>query len=255
MHAAALSTPHLPPSLRAHRHALSAELCARAPQRHSCNARNVARSTFKTSLERARPQEALTERIPPLDEASYAGNLAAAVPSLDAAAAAAAPAPRSRHSWGPGTAAQPLYGTPSMAAQTPSEPAWHRHEMFYAVLQALMYVLCYHLPSACADAPQGPLAVLTRDAVVPLLRSPLAPLATCLPSVSAEFVRQLAAHRLADVAHLLPRGGAAADASGRRFEMLFPFDPYLLPRSRPLLNLPATFRTWRSRGSPPRAAG
>ncbi|GBF88999.1 hypothetical protein Rsub_01498 [Raphidocelis subcapitata] len=164
-----------------------------------------------------------------------------------------------------------------------------RHAVFYAMVQALLYVLCYHMEPLVHQQRQHPGAspahaaavkALVRGAVVPLLGHPrLAPLAVCLPSVSAEFVRQAAALGLADLAPLLAAAGAAAQpqpqpqpqAGGeqagaaaaaaaaplvrpavRPLEMFFPFDPYLLRRSARYLSLDSTYVRWR--GGHPEAA-
>lgn len=158
-----------------------------------------------------------------------------------------------------------------------------KHQVFYAMVQALLYVLCYHMEPLVHQQRQHPGAsaahaaavkALVREQVVPLLSHPrLSPLAVCLPSVSAEFVRQAAALKLADLAPLLQQlraaapgpvqqqQGGAADGSGgaaaaapaplvrpavRPLEMFFPFDPYLLRRSSRFLDLEKTYVRWRS---------
>eukprot|EP00892_Ulva_mutabilis_P009463 jgi/Ulvmu1/688/UM010_0060.1 len=132
-------------------------------------------------------------------------------------------------------------------------PDWERHEVFYAACQAAMYSLCYHMHvlderpeekaavAACAD-----LRKIVADGMVPLMGSELRPLEVCLPTVSREFVRQVARHHLG----ALPLPAVAADAMTRHdgraaFEMFFPFDPYLLPVSAPALDLATAFRSWR----------
>ena len=147
--------------------------------------------------------------------------------------------------------------------------SWRGHEPFYAALQALLCALCYHMHGppvvthastlstvSTGDAAEvfvagdkvatgGELRRLVAQEVVPLCRSHLQPLSDCLSSTAAEFVRQLAAlPGLPDLSDLVP-AERACSAAGRPFEMLFPFDPYLLPLSRPLLDLERTYRNWR----------
>lgn len=132
-------------------------------------------------------------------------------------------------------------------------PDWERHEVFYAACQAAMYSLCYHM-HALDDRPEDKAAVATcgrlrqlvAHSIVPLMASDLRPLDVCLPTVSREFVRQVARYGLG----ALPLPAVPADMmslhSGRAaFEMFFPFDPYLLPVSSPALDLSASFRSWR----------
>ena len=167
-----------------------------------------------------------------------------------------------------------------------------RHQVFYAMVQALLYVLCYHMGPLVHQQKQHPGAspahaaavkALVRGAVAPLLaHARLQPLAVCLPSVSEEFVRQAAALRIADLSPLLEAARAANAAAGggaaaaarpqpaagdgaaapapaplvrpavRPLEMFFPFDPYLLRRSARLLSLDTTYVRWR--GGHPHAA-
>ena len=191
------------------------------------------------------------------------------------------------HSYAPGTQmgargnreytrARPYSAVPAsgLADAAAGGAHWQQHEAFYAVVQALLYVLCYHLSShdatgGAADAQvQRQLRSIAAEQVVPLLRSGLRPLQACLPSVACEFARQCARLGIAQLTQLLPGKPAreartaaavpvAAQAqqrqqqqhdqfhSPRPFEMFFPFDPYLLPQSKPLLQLPRCYRSWR----------
>jgi RNA polymerase I-specific transcription initiation factor RRN3 len=194
----------------------------------------------------------------------------AAYVAADAQQAALTASLHSRRSWGPGDAAMPslapasLHRSASVSAvaagcsRAPgaggtAAPAldWQRHEVFHAAVQALLYALCYHmhtLQGRGGGVHEGGSAAelweIVAQHVVPVLHSPLAPLATCLLSVAAEFARQLAALGGPDLAHLLP-GDAERAAALRPCEMFFPFDPYLLPLSQPRLQLRATYRAWR----------
>lgn len=150
-------------------------------------------------------------------------------------------------------AVHPVRRQASSTIVAPEPPDWERHEVFYAACQAAMYSLCYHMhildeepqdkvtATACAG-----LRKVVAHSMVPLMASDLQPLDVCLPTVSREFVRQVARHRLG----ALPAPAVAADVMTRHsgaaaFEMFFPFDPYLLPVSAPALDLSATFRAWR----------
>jgi RNA polymerase I-specific transcription initiation factor RRN3 len=83
--------------------------------------------------------------------------------------------------------------------------AIQRHQVFYAMVQALLYLLCYHM-QPLFNAPPGSeqqalgqaLAALVRQQVLPLLSHALAPLAVCHQAVTAEFVRQALLLGLAD---------------------------------------------------------
>ncbi|KAI8468899.1 MAG: RNA polymerase I-specific transcription initiation factor RRN3-domain-containing protein [Monoraphidium minutum] len=189
-------------------------------------------------------------------------------------AARAGDAPLSAPGGRPGVVALPAGGGGSAAVSTGGGDAT-RHAVFYAMVQALLYVLCYHMeplvrqqrhhPGA-SPAHAAAVKALVRGAVAPLLgHARLAPLAVCLPSVSAEFVRQAAALKLADLTPLLAAAqqraaGGGADGGGalgrpavRPLEMFFPFDPYLLRRSSRHLNLEKTYVRWR--GGHPEAGG
>jgi RNA polymerase I-specific transcription initiation factor RRN3 len=130
---------------------------------------------------------------------------------------------------------------------------WQQHEIFYAVCQALMYSLCYHMHRlvGSSDAGQnvadaGALQTLRgviSCKVVPLVTCPLQPLTVCLPTVSREFCKQVSIYQLGQVDAAAP--ARAGTRVNRPFEMFFPFDPYLLPASAPHLDLPATYRAWR----------
>lgn len=162
-----------------------------------------------------------------------------------------------------------------------SSGAAPQHQVFYAMVQALLYILCYHLEPLLTRQPHHPgttpqhaaaVTALVQQQLVPLLsHTGLAPLAVCLASVSSEFAKQAAALQLAEVRHLLPGAAgsstaAAAGASGaaaqqqaparpggvRPLEMFFPFDPYLLGRSARYLDLQHSYVRWR--GGHPQAA-
>lgn len=150
-------------------------------------------------------------------------------------------------------------GAVTAAAEAPD---WERHEVFYAACQAAMYSLCYHMhvleePESDKQAAASCAAMrkIVSHSMVPLMGSDLRPLDVCLPTVSREFVRQVARHGLGALPppavppELMTRhGGRAA------FEMFFPFDPFLLPVSAPALDLTATFRSWRGGHVVPDAA-
>lgn len=172
-----------------------------------------------------------------------------------------------------------------------STPKAHRHQVFYAMMQALLYILCYHMEPLVRQQPQHPgsrpehaaaVASLVSQQVLPLLHHHLTPLAVLLPSVSREFMRQVAALQLGDCSDLADAvahreataaiaaaaaaaageggAGAANGSSGadgkqavRPLEMFFPFDPYLLQRSAAHLELERCYVVWRG-GHPTAAA-
>ena len=147
---------------------------------------------------------------------------------------------RPLRSWGPGNAAAPSFAG-ALRAPAADGPT---HEVYYAACQAILYTLCYHLqPHAPGGAAAPPaLAEFVRAEVAPLLAGALQPLPTCLPSVAHEFVKQAAELGLGDLSGLLAPEGTPTK---RPFDMFFPFDPYLLPLSLPLLRLDSCYRRWR----------
>lgn len=127
-----------------------------------------------------------------------------------------------------------------------AEPA-AAHEVFYAACQAILYSLCYHMGAVDGGADELPsLLEFVKSEVVPILRSPLEPLQSCLPSASQEFVRQAAASGVSDISDFLSNeyNPPSIASIKRPFEMFFPFDPYLLPLSLPLLGLEFGYRRW-----------
>lgn len=148
------------------------------------------------------------------------------------------------------------------AVTTSSDPLAQSHQVFYAMFQALLYVLCYHLEPLIIKHRQHPasttcdhatvVADVVRSKVLPLLTHSLQPLSVCLPSVAAEFVRQASVLGLADCSGLLPAADILGRPAMRPLEMFFPFDPYLLHRSSCFLELERSYVRWR--GGHPQAA-
>lgn len=155
--------------------------------------------------------------------------------------------------------------------------AVQRHQAFYATVQALLYLLCYHLQPLLLPQQQGPqqqqlaaaVTDLVKHQVLPLLAHQLAPLAVCHEAVTSEFVRQAMMLGLADATweaaaveavrqHQAAveaavsagtavivgdsvNGASAASKVLRPLEVFFPFDPYLLQRSSRFLELPRSY--------------
>lgn len=144
----------------------------------------------------------------------------------------------------------------------PRDSGAARHQVFYGAVQALLYVLCYHLRpllasrtnsmtasgKPCAVALSTRVAVLVRDTMPKILGSRLAPFRLCARSVVAEFSRQAAQLHLLDCSGLpgadVAEEGSAAAREHRPLEMFFPFDPYLLHRSARFLNLQTSYMRW-----------
>jgi RNA polymerase I-specific transcription initiation factor RRN3 len=92
-------------------------------------------------------------------------------------------------------------------AAPPTEP-WQdltaKHGVYYATVQAVLYVLCYHLEALMGHTHthhhkltvQEAVRQLVAGRVAPLLLGPLRPTAVCLPSVVTEFRAQASAHAL-----------------------------------------------------------
>lgn len=93
-------------------------------------------------------------------------------------------------------------------------------QVFYAAVQAILYVLCYHLSGIMSPIPPSELqpglidasssklvdsaTLLLKQKVWPLLSHRLAPLVVCLPSVVAEFGQQATALGLMECLPLIP---------------------------------------------------
>jgi hypothetical protein len=125
------------------------------------------------------------------------------------------------------------------------------HEVFFAACQAILYSLCYQMGAvdmggeAVGSHDPSNLVDFVRSEVIELLHSPLEPLKACLPSVANEFLRQVAALGVSDVSALLQLEFTDHRTPAKRpFDMFFPFDPYLLPLSLPLLCLDNCYRKW-----------
>ncbi|GFR40492.1 hypothetical protein Agub_g1060 [Astrephomene gubernaculifera] len=158
-----------------------------------------------------------------------------------------------------------------------------RHQVLYAAVQAVLYVLCYHMhtivgsqqqpqpqqqpqagahqAASAASATGGNERKQLADSLTAMVRGPvwqvlnhpqLRPLGVCLPSVAAEFVHQASSLGLVDCRPLLSQVEPAT-RSQRPLEMFFPFDPYLLRRSSRFLQLKKSYVKWRH-GHPQSAA-
>jgi len=139
------------------------------------------------------------------------------------------------------------------------------HGVLHAAVQAVLYVLCYHLEpllsaaghvASSPDADRGAAAAaasrLVQGPLAGVLASPLDPLTHCLPTVAREFARVAAVHRLLDLSRHAAVAIVARPSAGRPLETFFPFDPYLLKRSAVPLQLDDTYVSWRR--SHPRGA-
>ena len=87
---------------------------------------------------------------------------------------------------------------------------------------------------------------IVSQALPPLLAHSLEPLPKCLPSVTEEFARQTSNLGLKDCSACVAKAAAQPAGTSRPLAMFFPFDPYLLLRSRAYLRLPDTYVLWRS---------
>jgi len=117
------------------------------------------------------------------------------------------------------------------------------HGVFYAVVQGVLYVLCYKhellLTDECAAARQE-LGI----ALHPILHCELNPLKFCLDNVVVEFERLA----LCECANLIASnermaiGSRSASGNANRLEDFFPFDPIQLKRCAKLVA--PLFQTW-----------
>jgi len=117
------------------------------------------------------------------------------------------------------------------------------HGVFYAIIQGVLYVLCYKhelLLSNEAAASTQEISI----ALQPLLLGPLNPLKFCLDNVVCEFERL----GLCDCAQVIAQnerlalGSRALGGGANRLEDFFPFDPIQLKRCAKLIN--PLFQTW-----------
>ncbi|GLI69244.1 hypothetical protein VaNZ11_013820 [Volvox africanus] len=154
-----------------------------------------------------------------------------------------------------------------LALASEANAQMQRHQVFYAAIQAILYVLCYHMKSLVGDPLQQQQQVVAdageqvrsnkerrelAETVVSLVRGPilqllnhrLQPLGVCLPSVAAEFVHQAASLNIVDCRSLLAQVELSTRFQ-RPLEMFFPFDPYLLRRSSRYLQLKHSYVRWR----------
>ncbi|GIL51718.1 hypothetical protein Vafri_7665 [Volvox africanus] len=160
-------------------------------------------------------------------------------------------------------------GLVALALASEANAQMQRHQVFYAAIQAILYVLCYHMKSLVGD-PQLQLqqqqvaadageqvrsskerrdlaetvVSLVRGPILQLLNHRLQPLGVCLPSVAAEFVHQAASLNIVDCRPLLAHVELSTRFQ-RPLEMFFPFDPYLLRRSSRYLQLKQSYVRWR----------
>lgn len=110
-----------------------------------------------------------------------------------------------------------------------------RASAFYAVCQAILYVICYRLHELLEDT-ESENAMRTLP-LQWLFTAHLNPLAACLESVVQEFERQATASKLLDGKRLRGVSATKQVNSGmsfggdNRLDMFFPFDPYLLRQS------------------------
>ena len=126
------------------------------------------------------------------------------------------------------------------------------HGVFYAVVQGVLYVLCYKhellQTEACASQRED-----IGLALAPILACELNPLKFCLDNVVVEFERL----QLCDCAAIIAAnermaiGSRSASGSANRLEDFFPFDPIQLKRSAKVIS--PLYATWQPPlGSEPR---
>lgn len=91
----------------------------------------------------------------------------------------------------------------------------NKHQVLYASVQCILYVLCYHMetllhPSQHSNlkgpTPPTPQAVasLVCTRVLPMLSHWLQPLNVCLPSVVTEFKHQVTTLKMANISSIAP---------------------------------------------------
>ncbi|KAL1523169.1 hypothetical protein AB1Y20_018124 [Prymnesium parvum] len=117
------------------------------------------------------------------------------------------------------------------------------HGVFYAVVQGVLYVLCYKHELLFTDE-----CLAAREdigaALQPILLCELNPLKFCLDNVVVEFERL----QLCDCAHVvaanerLAIGSRSASGTANRLEDFFPFDPIQLKRCAKLIS--PLYQTW-----------
>eukprot|EP00727_Mastigamoeba_balamuthi_P001314 m51a1_g1118 hypothetical protein (607) ;mRNA; r:166752-169317 len=102
------------------------------------------------------------------------------------------------------------------------------HTLFYAMVQAAMYVICYAYPRA---APEGKALQWLFDlGIAEVLAGPLMPMRVCHDAVVQEFV-SVAAKLGEPRLDVLRRAGPSIILPATQAGLYFPFDPYLLRHS------------------------
>lgn len=119
---------------------------------------------------------------------------------------------------------------------TAPDPATHC--LFYSVVQALLYALCFRVPSLAADAKHAKRDVFLDLRLQHIVLSNLNPLKVVKQTVAAQFVRIAVALRLLDanaLAMLQEHNRTLVVAGAAEFDAdlsFFPFDPYPFPSFR-----------------------
>ncbi len=156
----------------------------------------------------------------PAGPAAGAANGAGGISKSSSNGNIAGAAPRAQSGCGLADSSAPFVSIGGEAAESQTQ----RHQVLYAAVQAVLYVLCYHMgplvgslqqqgqgqaeteAEALRAKQQQAAAVvgLVREQVWAVLHHPrLQPLTVCLPSVAAEFVHQAAALGVVDCRPLL----------------------------------------------------
>ena len=122
-------------------------------------------------------------------------------------------------------------------------------DVFDAVCQGVLYVLCYRM-DAMADGGAAPLAQLRSLPLDRLLNHALQPLRACAPAIAHEYSRRAkhlrlqgrSAARAAAQLHSVDEANAARSSRQTRpLDTFFPFDPYLLRASSAQLDLKRSY--------------
>eukprot|EP00164_Ancoracysta_twista_P005823 GFYU01008008.1.p1 GENE.GFYU01008008.1~~GFYU01008008.1.p1 ORF type:complete len:600 (-),score=158.22 GFYU01008008.1:254-2053(-) len=136
------------------------------------------------------------------------------------------------------------------ARDTPTTvPDPEAHQIFYSVVQAVCYIVCYQ--SDVLLAGDGKVSEFKETYNLQrIVKCKLSPLQLCADAVSNEFARLLKLHGVMDCSDYLRRS-VKLKVSARQvyektgvsnLEMFFPFDPYLLRKSSRYIN--TQYREW-----------
>ena len=131
------------------------------------------------------------------------------------------------------------------------DPGAPKYSVYYAAIQALLYIFCFRWRDLLSDTPNSSLDLDDEDLALDLehgnhlpwspglkpffsthlLGNRLNPLKICAPEIVGEFAR-IACHLRFMYVYQVIEANKRVRSAGQQMEAVFPFDPLRLPRSR-----------------------